>query len=187
MPYPSLLHPEPLPPWQSTADQYLHKRGSNTVLSQSLWGLWVLVHTRFVWALWVSLVGMGFDSKRDFAPHTILWGFSFALGYGVSPHSCSSACCLTGVSLTLDVGYLLGWAWLQHHVAATCCFQLIEMKSPSTQKLNTLHFMAAIYTLYNGTHSVDCVSLWNEQIYFLAIAVSLIEFFAMKHQEPELH
>ena len=31
----------------STADSYLHRRHSNTVLSQSLWGPWVLVHTRF--------------------------------------------------------------------------------------------------------------------------------------------
>ena len=35
-------------PWQSTADLYLHRRCSNTVLSQSLWGPWVLVCTRFV-------------------------------------------------------------------------------------------------------------------------------------------
>ena len=46
--YPGLLHPEPLPLQQSTADLYLHKRHSNTVLSQSLWGLWVLVCTRYV-------------------------------------------------------------------------------------------------------------------------------------------
>ena len=38
------------------------------------------------------------------------WGFSFALGCGVSPHSCSSAYCFMGVSLTLDVGYLLAAA-----------------------------------------------------------------------------
>ena len=38
----------------------------------SLWGLQALVHT--VWALQVSLVGMGFDSKCDFAPPTILLG-----------------------------------------------------------------------------------------------------------------
>ena len=35
------------------------------------------------------------------------WGFSFTLGVGVSPHSRSSAYRLTGVSLALDVGYLL--------------------------------------------------------------------------------
>ena len=45
MPYPGLLHPDPLPLQKSTADPYLHRRHSHTVLSQSLWGLWVLVHT----------------------------------------------------------------------------------------------------------------------------------------------
>ena len=33
---------------KATADLYLCRRHSNTVLAQSLWGLWVLVHTRFV-------------------------------------------------------------------------------------------------------------------------------------------
>ena len=37
------------------------------------------------------------------------WGFSFAHRCGVSPHSCSSAYRLTGISLTLDVGYLHRW------------------------------------------------------------------------------
>ena len=46
--YPGLLHPEPLPLQQSTADLYLHRRHSKTVLSQYLWTLWVLVHTRYV-------------------------------------------------------------------------------------------------------------------------------------------
>ena len=113
MPYPSLLHPRPLLLQQSTSDPYLHRRCSNTVLSQSLWGLWVLVCTRLVWALWASLAGMGFDSKCKFAPPTILlglllccwtwgiaskslqhlpscWGFC-DLGHGVSPQSRSSA------------------------------------------------------------------------------------------------
>ena len=31
------------------------------------------------------------------------WGFSFALGHGVSSHSCSCAYRLTGISLTLDM------------------------------------------------------------------------------------
>ena len=39
MPYPSLLQPEALPLQQSTADPYLYRRYSNTVLSQSLWGI----------------------------------------------------------------------------------------------------------------------------------------------------
>ena len=59
-------------PQQSTADRYLLRRHSNTVLSQSLWGLWVLVCTRYVWALRARLAGMGFDSKCDFTPTTVL-------------------------------------------------------------------------------------------------------------------
>ena len=45
---PKSAAPSALSPRQSTADPYLHRRYSNTVLSQSLWGLWVLVCTRFV-------------------------------------------------------------------------------------------------------------------------------------------
>ena len=37
-------------------------------------GLWILVCTRFVWALWASLAAMGFDSNHEFAPPTILLG-----------------------------------------------------------------------------------------------------------------
>ena len=45
---PRVLHPEPLPLQKSTADLYLHRRHSNTVLAWPLWGLWGLVHTRFL-------------------------------------------------------------------------------------------------------------------------------------------
>ena len=124
MPYP---HPEPLSLRQTTADPYLHGRHSNTVLSQSLWNPLVVVCTRFVWALWVSLLVMGFYSKHEFAPPTIFlglflcpwtwgissqllqclpsyWGFS-DLGHGVSPQGWSSE--VQPLLLTLDVGYLL--------------------------------------------------------------------------------
>ena len=37
-PAPTAVHAEPYP----------HRRHSNRVLAQSLWGLWVLVHTRFI-------------------------------------------------------------------------------------------------------------------------------------------
>ena len=46
MPCPGLLHPEPLPLRQSSADPDLPRRHSDTVLAQPLWGLWVLVRTR---------------------------------------------------------------------------------------------------------------------------------------------
>ena len=46
-----MLQLKPLPLQQSTADPDLLGRHSNTGLSQSLCGLWVMVRTRFVWDL----------------------------------------------------------------------------------------------------------------------------------------
>ena len=48
---PKWAAPRPLSLWQYIADPYLHMRCSNTILSQSLWGSWVLVRLRFVLAL----------------------------------------------------------------------------------------------------------------------------------------
>ena len=65
MPYPGLLHPEALALWQATADLHLLRRHPNTVLSQSLGVLWVLVSTgmfepseRFwwVWGLILNVI-----------------------------------------------------------------------------------------------------------------------------------
>ena len=77
-----------------------HSSGSVSVGSLGL------VLTRFVWALWVSLVGMVFDSKCDFSPPTILlglllcplmWGIFFG-GIQHSPvDSCSAVSCNFGV------------------------------------------------------------------------------------------
>ena len=79
--YPSsgLLHPEPLPLQQSTADLYLCRRHSNTVLAQTLWRLWVLVCTR-----------LEFRQVRCLILNAIspllwsCWGFFFVLGCEVS-------------------------------------------------------------------------------------------------------
>ena len=86
------MYPEPMK--QPTADPCFLRIHSNTVLSQFLWRLCVLVHTRYVWALWASLAGMGFDTKCDFAPPTILLGLLWPLYMGSfltvtpAPHSC---------------------------------------------------------------------------------------------------
>ena len=106
MPYPSLLRPDHLPLQRSTADLYIHRRCSNTVLPQSLWGPWDLVGTRIVWALWASLVGMRFDSKCEFASPTILRALLLC-PWTWSVSSQLLQCHLTGVSLNLDVGCLL--------------------------------------------------------------------------------
>ena len=75
-----LLQPEPLSPPQVTPDPCLRRRHSHT--QRQVWlSLCEASLSRctqgFVWALWVSLVGMGFDPKRDFAPPTLLLGFFF--------------------------------------------------------------------------------------------------------------
>ena len=61
----------------------------------------------------MCLVGMGFDSKCDFSHPTVLLGFSFALGHGVSffggiQHSpvdgCLAVSCSFGVLIEEDEG-----------------------------------------------------------------------------------
>ena len=91
MPYPSLLHPEPLSQWQSTADPYLHRRCSNAVLSQSLWASWcaqgLFEPTEHLWQVWDLIL----NEILPLLPSC--WGFSFALGRGYllkvspAPHS----------------------------------------------------------------------------------------------------
>ena len=84
MQYPCLLHPEPLPLWQATADLYLISRHSNTILSQSLWGLWswcaqgLFEPSEHLWRVKGLILNVILPLQPSF------WGFSFALGCGVS-------------------------------------------------------------------------------------------------------
>ena len=94
MPHPGLLHPEPLPLWQATADPHLLRRHSNTVLAQSLWGLgsWctqgMFEPSEYLWQV------RGLTLNLIFLLLLSCWGFSFALGCGhlltvtPVPHSC---------------------------------------------------------------------------------------------------
>ena len=129
MPYPGLLHPEPLPLWQATADLHLCRRHSDTVLAQSLWGLWVLVGTKFVWALWAFLVGKGFDSKCDFTPPTILlklllYPSVWSIFFGKIQHSpvndCPAASCSFGV-LAREDECMFYYAILHQHTMLGYC------------------------------------------------------------------
>ena len=65
------LHGRPLLTRASTGDIQTVKGSSGSVVCG---GPWVLICIRFVWALWVSLLGMGFCSKWDFVPPTVLLG-----------------------------------------------------------------------------------------------------------------
>ena len=89
----------PKAPSPEAADLYLCRRHSNTVLSQSLWGLWVLVAqglfepSERLWQVW----GLILNVTLPLLPSC--WGFSFALRHGVSPQSCSSAAPNSNLSL----------------------------------------------------------------------------------------
>ena len=72
----------PLSLWQTTADPCLCMRHSN--IRRQVWlspcgisGPWCA--QGYIWALQASLVGMGLDSKHDFAPSTILLGLLLCL------------------------------------------------------------------------------------------------------------
>ena len=107
MPYPGLLNPEPLAPWQSTDNQYHHRRHSDTVLAQSLWGLWVLVHKVCLSPLSVS-DGNGVYSKCEFTPSTVLLGLLLCPWmWCISSHLLQ--CCTAATPVPT---VLLGLLWL---------------------------------------------------------------------------
>ena len=86
----SVLHPEPLPLWQATADLYLH-RDTQTQLCLSLCGVFgswcaqgLSEPSECRWQVW----GLSLNVILPLLPSC--WGFYFALGHGVSPQSRSS-------------------------------------------------------------------------------------------------
>ena len=103
MPYPHLLHPDPLPLQQATADLYLLKRHSDIVCLSlcGISGSWctqaMFEPSERLWQVW----GLILNVISPLLPYC--WGFSFAVGCGVSPQSHFTA---TQVLL-------------QHHTAAT--------------------------------------------------------------------
>ena len=84
MPYPGLLHPEPLSLLQATADPYLHRRHSNTFWLSlcGVFGSWctqgLFEPSECLWWVWSLILNV-------ISPLLLsCWGFSFALGCGVS-------------------------------------------------------------------------------------------------------
>ena len=78
LPVPAAVYCWPIPPQETLKHRStlkFKKTQTQNTQTQALWGLWVLVQTRFVWVLWASLACMGFHSKCDFTPRTIFLGF----------------------------------------------------------------------------------------------------------------
>ena len=107
---PGLLQPESLSLWQVTADLCLCRRHSNTesMVWYSLCGVSGSWSTKgFVWALQASLAWIrGLILNAISTLPIICWGFSFALGHGLSffggiqhcpVDGCSAASCNFGV------------------------------------------------------------------------------------------
>ena len=85
MPHPGLLHPEPLPLQQATADLHLHRRCSNTQRQVwlSLCGVSCCAQVLFepskhLWRVWGLILNVIWPLLPSF------WGFSFAIRCGVS-------------------------------------------------------------------------------------------------------
>ena len=107
MPHPGLLHSEPQPLQQATADLYLHRRHSNTQrqVCLSLCGVYWCTQVLFepfknLWWVWGLILNVILPLLLS------CWGFSFNLGCGVSffggiQHSpiddCSAVSCNFGV------------------------------------------------------------------------------------------
>ena len=125
MPCPGLLHPEPLQ--ESTADPDLRRRRSHTALSQSLWGLWVLVplfeRSEHLWREW----GLILNTNSPLLPSC--WGFSFALGHGVSPQSRSSTAPNSKL-ITLFQVYCFNWNFCD-----PCCLTNTTFCRSSTRSI----------------------------------------------------
>ena len=103
-----------LPLRQSTAHLNLCRRQPNTVLSHSLWGLWVLVHTglfestEHLWWLWGLILKAILPLLHLARAPPLPLNVGYLLKVSSAPHSrCSSTYHLVGASLPLDVGYLL--------------------------------------------------------------------------------
>ena len=143
MPYPGLLYPKPLPLQQPTADPLLHRRYSNTVLSQSLWGLWVLVRTKFVWALRVSLEGMGLDSKHNFTPPTILLGCLFPLPLDVGYLFLVGSNIFQSTVVQQQVGVLAGEDELTSFYSS-----ILHFRKFKKQNLNLPHSNNYLHSIY---------------------------------------
>ena len=88
----------------------------------------------YIWALWASLAGMGFDSECDFTPPAVLLGLLLCPVCGIFPQSRSGTGAAAGPAPTALLRLLCPWTWgissqlLQHQAADVGCLPHRKLK-----------------------------------------------------------
>ena len=160
--------------WQAIADPYLHRRCSTTVLSQSLWGpgSWyaqgLFEPSEHLWRKW----GLVLNVNLPLLPSC--WGFSFALGHGVSPHSHSSAYHLSGLSLTYMrspwlIYYSLKLYTFEYHQSYTSVpFPHNHQFSLCFCKFSFLDSSCEIIQYLSFSSDISLSKMWSSSIHVVA-------------------
>lgn len=109
-------------------------------LAQSLWVSWCT--QRFVWALWSSLTGMGFDSNCDFSPLTVvLWlllcPWRWVSFFGEIQHSPADSCS-----------------------AASCNFEVLTWEDQHKSFYSAILYSVSLL-LFNNVKSNDVPLFWQ--------------------------
>ena len=111
MPHLSLRHPEALPLWQATADLHLYRRCKHSSGSVSVGSLGPGAHkvlfepSETLWRLWGLILNAILPLLLS------CWSFSFALGRGIFPHSCSNPGAAAAPAPTVLLVLLCPWTW----------------------------------------------------------------------------
>ena len=129
-------------------------RHTKAGLAQSLWGLWVVLWTKFFWALQASLVGMEFDSKCH---HIGAWSL---------------------ILNAIILGLLLWlWKWSIFFVGANILLLMCSAKSCNFGVLagedeHTSFYSAILYLHFSHICTVFCqlylsmrLSRWNRKVF----------------------
>ena len=136
MPYPSLLHPEPLPLWQATGDPYLIQETlKHSSVSVSVGSLSPGVHKACLSPLSIS-VRYGVDSKNDFALTILLGLLLCPWNWGI-PSNLLQCHAALAPGPTILLGILCPWTDQNSPKALHCFFSVQTCLMFCQQTLDT--------------------------------------------------
>ena len=161
MPYPGLLYPEPLPLKQYSADLYLRRRYSKTVLSQSLgfFGSWcthgLFEHSEHLWQIRGLILNWFYPSNCLVGAFPLPLDMGYLLKVAPAPRSCHyNAYPLAGASLPLDMRYLLKVAPAPHSHRSSAILPLKK----------SLHMDITRWSISNQIDYILCSQRWKISI-----------------------